>query len=115
MEVAVAAALEADRLLDEEIHRYQNIERSKQAVPIIAALREHGESIRDKVNAQAHRRLARGESAEDAIEYATAALMKKILHGPSVALRKAAEHSDEDLIAAVRNLFDLDTDEQGPK
>ena len=110
-----AAALEADRLLDEEIHRYQNIERSKQAVPIIAALREHGESIRDKVNAQAHRRLARGESAEDAIEYATAALMKKILHGPSVALRKAAEHSDEDLIAAVRNLFDLDTDEQGPK
>jgi len=110
-----AAALEADRLLDEEIHRYQNIERSKQAVPIIAALREHGESIRDEVNAQAHRRLARGESAQDAIEYATAALMKKILHGPSVALRKAAEHSDEDLIAAVRNLFNLDTDEQGRK
>ena len=108
-----AAAIEADKLLDDEIHRYQNIERSKQAVPVIAALREQSETMRDKVNAQAQRRLARGESASDAIEYATAALMKKILHGPSVALRKAAEDSDENLIEAVRSLFDLDTDEQG--
>jgi len=107
------AAIQADKLLDDEIHRYQNIERSKQAVPVIAALREQSETMRDAVNAQAQRRLARGESASDAIEYATAALMKKILHGPSVALRKAAEDSDENLIEAVRNLFDLDTDEQG--
>jgi glutamyl-tRNA reductase len=107
-----AAAIEADKLLDDEIHRYQNIERSKQAVPVIAALREQSETMRDKVNAQAQRRLARGESASDAIEYATAALMKKMLHGPSVALRKAAEDSDENLIDAVRSLFDLDTDER---
>ena len=110
-----AAAIEAGRLLDDEILRYQNIERSKQAVPVIAALREHSESMRDEVNVQAKRRLAKGESANDAIEYATAALMKKLLHEPSIALRKAAEDSDEDLIDAVRNLFDLNTDEQGRK
>jgi glutamyl-tRNA reductase len=108
-----AAAIEADKLLDDEIHRYQNIERSKQAVPVIAALREHGESIRDEVNAQAQRRLARGESAADAIEYATAALMKKMLHNPSVSLRKAGEDSNEELIDAARTLFDLDADKKG--
>ena len=108
-----AAAVEADKLLDEEIHRYQSIERSKRAVPVIAALREQSESIRDKINAKAHKRLARGESATDAIEYATAALMKKMLHGPSVSLRKAGENSDEELIDAARTLFDLDTDDQG--
>jgi glutamyl-tRNA reductase len=108
-----AAAVEADKLLDDEIIRYQNIERSKQAVPVIAALREHCESIRDDVNAQAHRRLARGESAADAIEYATAALMKKVLHNPSISLRRAGEESNEDLIDAARTLFDLDTDEKG--
>ncbi len=110
-----AAALEADKLLDDEIHRYQNIERSKQAVPVIAALRDKSDAIRDEVNAQAQRRLARGESAHDAIEYATAALMKKYLHGPSVSLRKAGENSNEELIDAARTLFNLDTDKKSKK
>ena len=108
-----AAAIEADKLLNEEIVRYQNIERSKQVVPVIAALREQSQVIRDEVNAQAVRRMARGESASDAIEYATAALMKKMLHGPSVVLRKAGESSNEELIDAARALFNLDTDEKG--
>ena len=108
-----AAAIEANKLLDDEIHRYQSIERSKQAVPVIAALREQSESIRDEVNALAQRRLARGESASDAIEYATAALMKKMLHGPSVSLRRAGENSNEELIDAARALFNLDKDQQG--
>jgi glutamyl-tRNA reductase len=108
-----AAAIEADKLLDDEIRRYQNIERSKRAVPVIAALREQSQTIRDEVNAQARKRLARGESADDAIEFATAALMKKMLHGPSVSLRKAGENSNEELIDAARVLFNLDTDKQG--
>jgi len=107
-----AAAIEADRLLDDEIRRYQNMERSKRAAPVIAALRNQSQLIRDEVNAQARKRLARGESADDAIEYATAALMKKMLHGPSVSLREAGENSNEELIDAARNLFNLDTDKR---
>jgi glutamyl-tRNA reductase len=106
-----AAAIEADKLLNDEIRRYQNIERSKRAVPLIAALREQSQTIRDEVNVQALKRLARGESANDAIEFATAALMKKMLHGPSVSLRKAGESSNEDIMDAARILFDLDTDQ----
>ena len=105
-----AAAVEANRLLDEEIARYARIERSKEVVPVIAALRENSELLRDEVNAQARRRLARGEAAEDAIEYATAALMKKLLHKPSVVLRKAGEVSDQELIDAARDLFGLKRD-----
>ncbi|MDE0789131.1 MAG: glutamyl-tRNA reductase [Woeseiaceae bacterium] len=107
-----AAAIEADKLLDEEIRRYQGIEWSKQAVPVIAALREQCETIRDEVNTLAQRRLARGESLHDTIEYATAALMKKMLHNPSVSLRKAGEDSNEELIDAARILFDLNTDKK---
>ena len=107
-----AAAIEADKLLDEEIRRYQSIEWSKQAVPAIAALREQCETIRDEVNVLAQRRLARGESLHDTIEYATAALMKKMLHNPSVSLRKAGEDSNEELIDAARILFDLNTDKK---
>ncbi len=105
-----AAAVEASRLLDEEIRRYAGIERSKEVVPVIAAIREQSQHVCDDVNAQARRRLARGESADDAIAFATASLMKKILHKPSVTLRKAGEASDQELIDAARKLFGLDTD-----
>ena len=82
-----AAAVLADRLLDEEIARYASIERSKEVVPVIAALREQSQKVCNEVNTQAMRRIAHGDSAEDAVAYATAALMKKLLHKPSVTLR----------------------------
>ncbi len=105
-----AAAVEAHKLLDDEIRRYAAIERSKQVAPIISTLRETNEEVRKQVAKQARRRMARGESAEDAIEFATASLMKKMLHKPSVALRKAGEASDRQLIESARKLFGLDED-----
>ena len=105
-----AAAVEAHRLLDDEIRRYAAIERSKQVAPVISTLRETNEVVRKQVAEQARRRMARGESPEDAIEFATASLMKKMLHKPSVELRKAGESSDAELIAAARKLFGLDED-----
>jgi glutamyl-tRNA reductase len=103
-----AAAIEAHRLLDDEIRRYAAIERSKRVAPIIATLRESHEAVRKQVAAQALKRMRKGESAEDAIEFATASLMKKMLHKPSVALRKAGEAADQEVILSARKLFGLD-------
>jgi glutamyl-tRNA reductase len=105
-----AAAVEAHRLLDDEIRRYEAIERSKQVAPIIATLRDDHETLRKQVAKKARKRMAKGESAEDAIDFATASLMKKMLHKPSVALRKAGEASDHELIQSARKLFGLDDD-----
>ena len=105
-----AAAVEAHRLLDDEIRRYAAIERSKQVAPIIATLRDSNEAMRKEVAKKARKRMAKGESAEDAIEFATAALMKKMLHKPSVVLRKAGEAEDHALILSARKLFGLDND-----
>ena len=53
---------------------------------------------------------------DEVIEYATAALMKKLLHNPSVRLREAGESSDEQTIhrlhANARSLFGLDGDDE---
>jgi glutamyl-tRNA reductase len=103
-----AAAIEAHKLVDDEIRRYAAIERSKQVAPIISTLRDSHEAVRKQVAAQARKRMRKGESPEDAIEFATASLMKKILHKPSVALRKAGESSDQELIESARKLFGLD-------
>jgi glutamyl-tRNA reductase len=105
-----AAAIDANRILDEEIRRYLSIERSKQVAPVITALRDQGDSIREQVLEQARRRLAQGADVDEVIEYATAALMKKLLHNPSVYLREAGEASDNETIRTARSLFGLDKD-----
>ncbi|HEX5788384.1 MAG TPA: glutamyl-tRNA reductase, partial [Woeseiaceae bacterium] len=103
-----AAAVDARRILDEEIARYLAIERAREAAPIITALRDHGEALRAEVLDQARRRLARGATVDEVLEYATAALMKKLLHNPSVRLREAGETADEATIAIARGLFGVD-------
>jgi glutamyl-tRNA reductase len=105
-----AAAVDANRILDDEIRRYVSIERSKLAAPIITALRDQGDSIRKEVIEQAHRRLAQGADVDEVIEYATAAVLKKLLHNPSVRLREAGESSDDETIRTASSLFGLDKD-----
>ncbi len=105
-----AAAVDANRILDDEISRYLGIQRAKQVSPLIAALREHGETIRDEVLRDARRRLNKGVDSGEVIEYATASLMKKLLHNPSVRLREAGEAAEENIIEATRSLFNIDRD-----
>ncbi|HEX9851934.1 MAG TPA: glutamyl-tRNA reductase [Woeseiaceae bacterium] len=103
-----AAAVDANRILDEETQRYLSIERSKEVAPIITALRDHGDALRAEVLEQARRRLAKGADSDEVLEFVTASLLKKMLHQPSVRLREAGEAEDRDFIEAARELFGLD-------
>ena len=103
-----AAAVDADRILIEETQRYLSIERSKEVAPIITALRDHGDTLRHEVLAQARRRLAKGADQDEVLEFVTASLLKKLLHQPSVRLREAGEQSDQAFIDAIRELFGLE-------
>jgi glutamyl-tRNA reductase len=105
-----AAAVDANRILDDEIRRYLSIQRAKQVSPVITALREHGEMLRDDVMREAQRRLKKGVDSREVIEFATASLMKKLLHNPSVRLREAAEAEEQEIIDATRSLFGIDDD-----
>ncbi len=107
-----AAAVDAHRILDDETQRYLSIERSKEVAPIITALRDQADDMRAQVLEQARRRLAKGASNEDVIEYVTSALMKKLLHQPSVRLREAGEQSDKEFVRVASELFGLDEDDQ---
>ena len=61
-----------------------------------------------QVVAQGRKRLRKGSDAEEVMEFVASALMKKMLHKPSVALRKAGEAEDLEMIASARKLFGLD-------
>jgi glutamyl-tRNA reductase len=106
-----AAAVDAGRILEDETRRYLSIERGKEVAPIITALRDHGDSLREQVLEQARKRLAKGADHEEVLEYVTASLLKKLLHQPSVRLREAGENSDQEFIDIVNELFGLDKEE----
>jgi glutamyl-tRNA reductase len=103
-----AAAIDADRILVDEMQRYLSIERGKQVAPIITALRDQADALRHEVLEQARRRLAKGADPDEVLEFVTASLLKKILHQPSVRLREAGEQSDQAFIDTIRELFGLE-------
>ena len=105
------AVIDASRILDDETRRYLTVERSREVAPIITSLRDHGDLVREQVLEQARRRLAKGSDSDEVIKYVASALIKKLLHQPSVRLRKAGEESDREFVRIASELFGLDGDE----
>ena len=105
------AVVDASRILDDETRRYLTVERSREVAPIITSLRDHGDLVREQVLEQARRRLAKGSDSDEVIEYVASALIKKLLHQPSVRLRKAGEESDREFVRIASELYGLDADE----
>lgn len=108
-----AAAVDANRILNDETRRYLEVERSRQVAPVISALRDHCDTLREEVLAQGRRRLRKGADSDEVLEYVTSALMKKVLHQPSVRLRIAGEESDDVFVSNARQLFGLDKKSDG--
>ena len=104
---------EAERIVAEEAARFADWLRSRDAAPVIAALRKRAEEIRSEELARAERRL--GELSEHdrrTVETLTAQIVNKLLHLPTVRMKQAAATPDGAVYAdAVQHLFGLDEDE----
>jgi glutamyl-tRNA reductase len=106
---------EAERgegLVAAEAERFRAWQASLDVVPAIASLRARAEEIRAAELEKLGRRLSDEERA--AVESATAQIVNKLLHQPTVRMKEAAAAADGVLYAdAVRHLFALE-DPLGP-
>lgn len=107
-----AAVADANRILADETRRYLDMERAKAVAPVITALRDRGELLRDEVLRQGRRRLERGAPVDEVLEYVTSSLLKKVLHEPSVRLREAGGAADHGFVDTARELFGLSRDDE---
>ena len=90
-----AAAAEA--LVASEVAAYLGAQRSRRAVPLLVALRERGEEIRRAEIEKARRRMGPlTADQERALEAATAAIVNKLLHTPTVCLKEMARTGESD-------------------
>ena len=104
---AEVAAVES--ILVDETERFSADRSAREMAPLIESLRGQAEAVR---RAEIERALAAhpdlDEDAREALERATAALVNKLLHQPTVALRTAAGKAKGDRLAdSARDLFDL--------
>jgi glutamyl-tRNA reductase len=100
-------------LLDEELERYLGATSAREVAPMIVALRDRAEVLRQGELDRYRSRLTGLDDAQlDAVEGLTRGIIGKLLHDPSVALKDASGSSRGDrLVAALRELFALDGDD----
>jgi len=101
------AASEAEKIIDLQVNHFVDWLKSLDAVPMIRALRDNADKLRQNELDKAHRLLASGENAEVVIEALARSLTNKLTHTPTAALKEAGLSADKSVIEAARRLFDL--------
>jgi glutamyl-tRNA reductase len=98
----------AESILEEEIRGFLEWERSLDAVPLVVALRRRGEAIREGEVRRARQRLGPlTKEQEDALEAATSAMLNKLLHGPTVRIKRLAGEGHAQSLDLLRELLGL--------
>jgi glutamyl-tRNA reductase len=108
-------AAKAEKIVAAEVKSFFKWQESLAATPAIIALREKAEVIRKEELEKTLRKL--GPVEEDtikAIEYLSSAIVNKIIHPPTAALK--AEQDDRDvMVDMTKRLFQLEIEENNGK
>lgn len=96
-------------LVNAEVDRYGAVTSAREVAPLVAALRDRAELVRQsEIDRVASRLENLDERQRDAIEALTRAIVAKLLHEPTVGLKEAAgTPRGERLAESLRHLFDL--------
>jgi len=100
-----SAAIEAEKIVDDQTHQFMNWFKNLQSIPTIRQLRDRTSKITDKELLNAQKRLQAGDDPGQVLQQFAHALSQKFMHYPTESLR---QKHDETLLAATRELFGLD-------
>jgi glutamyl-tRNA reductase len=105
---------QAEEIVEEEIHRFARWLGQAETLPTVAALREHGNAILERVLAE---NAGRWESASERdlmrVEAIARAVVGRLLHEPTIRLRSLSQERGHASLQLVRELFGLDTPQAG--
>lgn len=101
------AAQAAEELVDVGADDFMARLRELAAVDVLKAYRQHAERLRDEELLRAQRLLANGGTPEDALAQLARGLTNKLLHAPSVQLKKLSAEGRVEALSIVQDLFAL--------
>lgn len=100
----------AEDIVEEEAEKFQRWQKSLNSVPVILSLRSRAEEIKQAEVEKLLKKLnGISEDEKSAIEHSVSAVVNKLMHPPTVALKEDAEDSDV-LIATIKRLYGIEED-----
>jgi glutamyl-tRNA reductase len=104
----------AEGVLRAEVSRFERWLTTQDVTPTIAALRARGDEVVERVLAENESRWeALTESDRDRLQTMARAIASRLLHEPTLRLRRSGEDEDAYVkVAALRDLFGLDPDSE---
>lgn len=101
----------AEAIIQEEIAAFQKWISSLDSIPTVVALRNKAEEIKkDELDRLMNKFPELGEKERKAIEYMASAIVNKLIHPPTIAIKEDSEDREE-LIAVIKKLYWLNGDE----
>ncbi len=100
-------AADAERIVSEEVDRFQQRLQGLDAVPAIVALQQGAEQMRVAELERARGKLASFTPEQQAaVDALTRSMMNKFLHAPIAGMRDAANAGDTGTVATIRRMFE---------
>ena len=101
------AAEEAESLIEHGTSEFMLQLRSLDAIDTLRSLRHKAEKTRDQELEKALKMLNKGKSAEDVLQQLARGLTNKLIHSPSVQMKRASAMGRGDLLQLTQELFEL--------
>ena len=101
------AAEAAEAIITERTREFLAWLEQRETVPVVRALRDHGERARRHALEAAMKRLGRGDDPAQVLEALSVQLTNKLLHPPTVALNQTRGGEREQLIDTLSRLYDV--------
>jgi glutamyl-tRNA reductase len=108
------AAQEAEAIIERGVEQHERRQRGLGIVATLRSFREKAEQIRDAEVDKALRQLEKGEDAQEVVRQLARLLTNKLLHAPSVQLKKASADGHPELIQLAEQLFELEASNEAP-
>lgn len=105
------AAAQAESIIERGVEQYLRQLRSLNAISTLRAFRDKADSIRNRELQRAIKALEKGESAAAVMESLSRAITNKLIHSPSVQMKKASAEGRDELLQLTQELFQLESDD----
>ena len=105
-----SAVEEAEAIISERVVDFVDWIHTRDVVPTIRLLRDHGEKYRQVELERARRALARGDDPQQVLEQLASGLLNKLLHHPVQTLHQSRGAHQQQLVEALHRLFLRDGD-----
>ncbi len=101
------AAAQAEALVDTYNQHFHEWLQLRQHHRLIKGVHDFAQSEKDKLTAQALKRLEKGDDPAQVVQELATRLSKKLTHQPSILIRQAGEKGQTEVLEAVRSVYPI--------